>query len=62
MCEANVYFIDDTGTETLFLECVDKLIPEDGKLTMVNIFGQQRSINARIKELNLVDHRIILQK
>lgn len=62
MCEANVYFIDEQGNETLFLEAVDKLIPEGGTLKMINIFGQQRIVNAKIVELNLVDHRILLQK
>lgn len=62
MCEANVYMLDEQGNETLYLEAVDKLVPEEGKLKMINIFGQQRIVNAKIVELNLVDHRILLQK
>jgi predicted RNA-binding protein len=62
MCEANAYVIDNEGKETLLLEGVDKVIPEDGKLILENIFGQRKIIKARIKELALVDHKIILEK
>lgn len=62
MCEANAYVVDDEGNETLLLEGVDKVIPEDEKLILENIFGQRKIIKAKIKELALVDHKIILQK
>ena len=62
MCEANAYVVDDEGKETLLLVGVDKVIPEDEKLILENIFGQRKIIKAKIKELALVDHKIILQK
>ena len=62
MCEANAYIIDENGQETLLLESVDRLIPEDGKIILENIFGQRKIIKARIKELALIDHKIILEK
>ena len=62
MCEANAYIIDENGHETLLLESVDRLIPEDDKIILENIFGQRKIIKARIKELALVEHKIILEK
>jgi predicted RNA-binding protein len=62
MCEANAYIIDDDGKESLLLEGVDKLVPEDDTLILENIFGQRKIIKAKIKELSLVDHRIILER
>lgn len=62
MCEANVYIVDENGNEKLFLEAVDKIVPEDGNLLLENIFGQRKSVKAKIKEMQLVEHRIILQK
>lgn len=62
MCEANAYFIDDNGEEFLFLERVDKVVPQDDKLLLENIFGERKIIKARIKELALVEHKIILEK
>lgn len=62
MCEANAYLIDEEGEMTLLLEGVDKLTPQDDKLLLENIFGQRKIVKAKIKELALVDHKIILEK
>ena len=62
MCEANAYLVDKDGRETLFLESVDKVLPEDDKIILENIFGQRKIVKARIKELALVDHKIFLEK
>ncbi len=62
MCEANVYLIDENGEEKLLLDAVDKIIPEEDNLVMENIFGQRKTVKAKIKEMQLVEHRIVLQK
>ena len=62
MCEANAYILDENGQEKLFLEGVDKVIPQDGRLLLENIFGQKKIAKASIKELSLVDHKIILER
>jgi len=62
MCEANAYVIDEKGKESLLLEGVDKVVPEEDKLILENIFGQRKIIKAKIKELSLVDHRILLER
>jgi predicted RNA-binding protein len=59
MCEANAYLVKD-GKEELIMEAVDILRPEEGGIYVQGIFGDQRLVKARIKEMNLVDHRIIL--
>lgn len=61
MCEANAYVYHD-GKEELLLERVDKLVDNDGEIYLENISGVRTSIFARIKELQLVDHRIILER
>ena len=62
MCEANVYLSDESGKVDLFLESVDKVIPGDGTIYLENIFGERKNIKARIKEMELVNHRIVLEK
>lgn len=62
MCEANVYLINDEGEERLFMDSVDKIVPDSNKLHLENIFGQSKTVRARIKEMTLVDHRIIIEK
>ncbi|MBA7700541.1 hypothetical protein ES703_109256 [subsurface metagenome] len=61
MCEANAYLIKD-GQEKLIMESVDTLRPEEDGIYLQDIFGGQRTIKARIKEMNLVDHRILLEE
>jgi predicted RNA-binding protein len=61
MCEAAAYMLKD-GKEELILESVDILEPENGKLRLINIFGEQKTISARIKQLSLVNHKIILEE
>jgi predicted RNA-binding protein len=61
MCEANAYLIRD-GEEDLIMESVDVLRPEGDQVFIQNIFGEQRWVKARIKEMNLVNHRILLEQ
>jgi predicted RNA-binding protein len=60
MCEASAYIIKD-GREELLLKDVDKLENGDGEINLVNIFGDQRRVKARLKALSLVEHKIILE-
>ncbi|MEN6314915.1 MAG: CooT family nickel-binding protein [Clostridiaceae bacterium] len=60
MCEANVFLIDRQGNEKLVLESVDRIVPANGTIEMENIFSQRKVVKARIKEMALVDHRIVL--
>lgn len=62
MCESNVYLFDSEHGEDLFLEKVDKIIPQEDELYLENVFGERKTIKARIKEMTLVEHRIILEK
>jgi predicted RNA-binding protein len=61
MCEANAYLMKE-GKEELILEDISILRPEKDELYLQNIFGEQKRIKARIKEMNLIDHRIILEE
>ncbi len=61
MCEANAY-LREGDLEELFLESVDKVIPLEEGLVLEDIFGRRKIIKAKIAELALVDHKIILEK
>ena len=61
MCETNVY-IEEDGREELYLENVDILKPEGGKIYLKNLFGEQKYFEGSIKEVSLIKHRIILKK
>lgn len=61
MCEANAYLIKN-GEETLIMKGVDTLRPAEEGIYLQDIFGAQRTIKAKIKEMKLVDHRILLEE
>ena len=61
MCETNVY-IEKDGKEELYMENVDVIKPEEKKIYMRNIFGEQKYFEGAIKEISLNKHKIILKK
>jgi len=61
MCEANVYLLDESGSEVLVLDSVDKVIPGEDGITLENIYSERKTLRARIKLMELVEHRIILE-
>jgi predicted RNA-binding protein len=61
MCEANAYMVRE-GKEELVMEDIMILRPENDGLYLQSIFGEQKRVRARIREMNLVDHRIILEE
>jgi predicted RNA-binding protein len=61
MCEANAYIYKD-GKEELYLENVDIMKPEEGKIFFKNLFGEQKVFEGEIKEVSLLKHKILLQE
>ncbi len=62
MCEANAYMYRN-GSEELLLEAVDMVEPEtDGGYRLVSIYGEQKFVNARIRLMNLVNHKIVFEE
>jgi predicted RNA-binding protein len=60
MCEANAYLVENQQP-TLIMEAVDTVEPEEDGLRLVNIFGDQKFVKARIESLSLVDHKVFLK-
>ncbi|MBW2096868.1 MAG: CooT family nickel-binding protein [Deltaproteobacteria bacterium] len=61
MCEANAY-LDKAGEELLIMESVDMVEPDgDDAWRLVGLFGDQKTVKGRLKEMNLVNHRIIFE-
>jgi predicted RNA-binding protein len=62
MCEASAFFVNE-GKEELILEGVDLVQPEeDGRFRLVNIFGEQKIIKGKLKNMNLVNHKILFEE
>ena len=61
MCQSNAYLERD-GTEELILEDVGLIKPEGHKILLIGIFGEEELVDAKIKVIDLLHHRIVLQK
>ena len=62
MCEANAYIFRD-DKEELILKSVDLVEPQDDDgFLLVDIFGTQKTIRGKLKQMNLVDHKIIFEE
>lgn len=59
MCEASAYVLKN-GREELILQDVDLVEPEGDNLRLVNIFGEQKVLRAKILSLNLLNHKVLL--
>jgi len=61
MCDLNAYIVQD-GSEELYLENVNTVRTEGGKVFIRNLFGEQKVFEGTITEVSLPAHRIILEK
>jgi predicted RNA-binding protein len=60
MCETNAYVSSDGGEE-LYLDNVDIVRPEDGRVYLRNLFGEEKIFEGGIKEMRLSKHKILLE-
>ncbi len=61
MCEAAVFLERGDELEKVMDDVVE-LKPEKGKLLLVDVFGEQKLVSARIRRVELMDHRVILRE
>ncbi|MEE8330047.1 MAG: CooT family nickel-binding protein [Thermodesulfovibrionia bacterium] len=52
--------MEENGREELYLENVDILRPENGKIYMKNLFGEQKLFEGSLKEISLARHKVVL--
>ena len=61
MCQSDLYAID-TGQQELLLEDVARVQIQGEELTVEPIFGEPIFLNARIKDIDLMKHRIVVER
>jgi len=59
MCDTNAY-IEKDGSEELYLENVNLIKPEHGRIYLKNLFGEEKTFEGSIKEISLNSHKILL--
>ena len=60
MCEAHAFILND-GKEEKLLENVDELEVEGDNVRMVNIFGEQKIVKARVRSYHNQESKILLE-
>lgn len=61
MCQSSVYLVKD-DREELVMEDVSVITPQGEELLLVGMLGEKKQVKAKIKELQLMDHRILLEE
>jgi len=61
MCEAAAYLIHD-GKEELILENVEELHRQGDTIKIINLFGDQKVLDAQIRMISFVENKIVLEK
>jgi predicted RNA-binding protein len=59
MCQTTAYVIEGEREE-LLLQDVISIMPENGALRMVNLFGEEKIVPGRIKQIDLLAHKILI--
>lgn len=59
MCQTTVFLLEG-GKETLILNDVVSILPEAGRIRMMNLFGEEKIVEGKIKHVDLLTHRIII--
>ncbi len=60
MCEAHAFLLKD-GKEEKILENVDLVELEDDEVKLVTIFGEQKTLKARLKLYNNTERKILFE-
>jgi len=60
MCDINVFVVKN-GVEEIVLENVDIIESVDGGMHLVNIFGEERTIDAKLMYYNNSEKRMLFQ-
>ena len=61
MCDLNAYLIGRGGEEEIMKD-IQILDVQDDTLSMVNLFGEEKKLRAKVKTINLVRHKLILEE
>lgn len=61
MCDSNAYILRG-DREELLMESLDYLCQEEGKVILRDIFGEEKTIQGRLKELHLSKQRVVLEE
>ena len=60
MCESKVYLATEEAEE-LVMEDVTSIRPEGQGYQLVSLFGEEKLVRGRIREIDLLKHRVVFE-
>jgi predicted RNA-binding protein len=61
MCETHAYLVKGKDEE-LIMEDVVFARPKDGQLELRDIFGAEKTVQGRIREIQFLGHKILIEQ
>ena len=62
MCESSAFILGKNNELEKVMENVVTVDPYEGKVYLTDLLGEQKIIDCFIKEIRLMDHKIILEE
>lgn len=62
MCESSAFVLGKDNKLEKVMENVVSVDPTEGKVYLTDLLGEQKIIDGVIKEIRLMDHKIILEE
>lgn len=62
MCEANVYMVGQGQGEELIMEDVLYVKVNGAEISLSTIMGESKTVLGQVKEIDLENHKVIIEK
>lgn len=62
MCESSAFIMGKNNELIKIMDYIVNINPDGDKVYLTDLFGNQKIIHGVIKEMRLIDHKIILQE
>ena len=62
MCESRVFILRENNQLEKVMDYVVSVNPYEGKVYLTDLLGEQKIIDGEVKEIRLMDHKIILKE
>ncbi|MTI69421.1 MAG: CooT family nickel-binding protein [Firmicutes bacterium] len=60
MCESNAYLLTKEG-EKKIMDNVVHMKPENGKVYLTGLLGDQKIVDGEVEEIKLIEHKILIK-
>ena len=62
MCESSAFLLGKDNKLEIIMDNVVSVDPDNGKVYLTDLLGEEKIIDGVIKQIRLMDHKIILEQ